>query len=260
VPDGEPVAWLGGVSATSSLLAAAVTRGRNLPALALAALGCLLAAPLLIGLGLFLYAAAVASEWRRLTGERLPPPQALGDFEVRLMVRGLAEARADALRAVASASPSLAPQMARLPALLDEVEREARPLVVEADRLGCFLFYRARRPELERESRQLAADITRAPAAARDELQATRNIVLHELAICDELGAERERLLAALTHVATLLRALPVELARLSLREAQLRGACDERSLHAPLESTLAELREATALRHHLHQELLARR
>src|SRR5262245_28910972 len=171
-------------------------------------------------MGLLLFVAAVAAEQRRSLGERLPAPQTLGDFEVRLAVSAIGDARLKALRAVELAPSSLGPQLARIPQVLDELEVSARPLVEQANGLGCFLFYRARRPELERESLQLAADITRAPAEARRELAAARELVLHQLRICEELSAERERLLAALTHIATLLRALPLEVARLSLNEA----------------------------------------
>jgi hypothetical protein len=246
------------VSRSASLIASAL-RVRNLSSLMLVVLGWVFSAPALVCIGLLVYVAAVAADRRRALAAELPPPQALGDFEVRLAARSLVDARAAAMHAVALASPSLGPEVAALPARLAEVEEHARPLVLECDRLGCFLFYRARRPELERESRQLAAEITRAPAGARREYEAAREIVLHQLHICDELSAERERLLAVLTHIAALLRAVPLELARLSLHEARLGGACDERPARAPLEAMLAQLAEASGLRRDLQRQLVER-
>jgi hypothetical protein len=253
---GEAVASDKGVSTTSCLSASAL-RTRNLSTLALAALGCLLSAPLLIFIGVLLYCAVVAADERRLLAERLPSLTRLGDFEVRLIVRTLIDARVQAERAIAAAPSSLERELASLPPLLDEIERRARPLVEQADRLGCFLCYRARRPDLERESVQLAAEILRAPAAARPEYEAARATVVDQMRLCDELIAERERLLGALTHLTAQLRALPLAIARLELDEARLRGACDTASLEEPISAALADLRDASNLRSAVHDETL---
>jgi hypothetical protein len=207
------------VEGSSPALRAALTRKRNLPLLALAMLGLVFHVPLLLVVGSLLYCAAVAAD-RHRDHARLPSLSTLGDFEVRLAVRSLVEARDAAALAVARLPRSLVERRS-LPARLAELEAQARPLVEQADRLGCFLFYRVRRGELERDALQLSGAAGFNPVAQRS-YRAAADVVRHQLRVLDELHAERERLLASLAELTAHLRALPSELERLHLYRARL--------------------------------------